>query len=391
MSEFTSFASRILQTFVAMRQGPYELLVLDSNDVPYEERMLIDKPCIRAEPGKEYHVRINVYRNALGHFPAKYLRFGLYIDGVDVQYWKRIDLSDEALLPEDPAAPVTSCFWGFKKNVNDIRSFIFSVPDTTPHQTALSQKEYKCLGSVKLEVYEACITYGTYENQSGQFEAPSTQQIGENEKFWKQASLTTAAGRRIELEKEKFRPLPRWKNLRKTPDEVLVLQYHTAAMMDFLEENHHKLKETTNIGARQGSERKVVYDLTSDGEDGGEQEARVSNLGTGGGGSNTGSAENSVGKRTHPSDTNSNTTAVDANPSSPKRHQVSSVGNDSDIPLSTTQGGDNNATDKPTTPSEIPIDEEISYVVHKKIVPFLDLSDESVEEGINVTWSTLTS
>ena len=354
-SEFTKpFSS---STFVAMRQGPYELLLLDSENVSYEERKLGDKPCIRAEPGKEYHVRINVYRNALGKFPAKYLRFGLYIDGVDVQYWKRIDLSDDSLLPSDPDAPVTSCFWGFKKNVNDIRSFVFSVPDTTPHQTVLSQKEYKCLGSVRLEVYEACITYGTYENQNGQFEAPSTQQIGENEKFWKQASLTTAAGRKIELEKEKFRPLPRWKNLRKSPDTELILQYHTEAMLDFLEEHQDKLKETTsNIGGKKRT-HKVVYDLTSDTED----------------------AEAEAGKSGPGKSSEGNDSPIDANLSSAKKNKTSSVGDDTDVATSA------------STPSEFPIDEEISYVVHKKIVPFLDLSDEGGDHGENVVWSTLSS
>jgi len=356
------------------------LILLDNENVAYEERMLGDKPCVRAEPGKEYHVRINVYRNALGQFPAKYLRFGLYIDGVDVQYWKRIDMSDDSLLPIDPDAPVTSCFWGFKKNVNDIRSFVFSVPDTTPHQTALFQKEYKCLGSVRLEVYEACITYGTYENQNGQFEAPSTQQIGENEKFWKQASLTTSAGRRIELEKEKFRPLPRWKNLRKTPDTELILQYHTEAIIDFLEENQDKLKESTSsIGISKKKTHNVVYDLTSDAEDAEVDHPEQSDSTEG----------NSAGKRAFPSDINASNTSVDEQLNSAKRHRMSSVGDNTDIPISTSTDNIPVTVDRPATPSEIPIDEEISYVIHKKIVPFLDLSDESGEQGENVVWSTL--
>lgn len=339
-----------------MRQGQYEILLLSDDGGGYEERQLLGKTCVRAEPGKEYNVRINVYRDARGNFPAKYLRFGLFVDGVDVQYWKRIDLSDDALLPTNPLEPVSSRFWGFKKNVNDIRSFVFSVPDTSTNSYAHSAEEYKCLGSVKLEVYEACVTYGTYENQSGQFEAPSTQQIGESAKFWQQASLTTAAGRKIELEKEKFLPLPRWKNLRKVPDEVLVVQYHTASMMDFLEENLDKLKdETKKSNDSSGAKRKkVVYDLTSD-------------------------AEASDGEGKHSTACSEQATDSLADHAS-KKNKCS---DDHVI--------DNEGNNRPATPSEFPIDEDISIVVQKKVVPFLDLSDEREEEVRNLAWGTISS
>jgi len=341
-----------------MRQGQYEILILNSDGAGYEERQMSGKTCVRAEPGKEYNVRINVYRDARGNFPAKYLRFGLFVDGVDVQYWKRIDLSDEELLPTNPLEPVSSRFWGFKKNVNDIRSFVFSVPDTTTNSYAHSAEDYKCLGSVKLEVYEACVTYGTYENQSGQFEAPSTQQIGESAKFWQQASLTTAAGRKIELEKEKFLPLPRWKNLRKVPDEVLVLQYHTASMMDFLEEHQHTLKEEPiqSSSSNNKKRKKVVYDLTSDAEVSDSENPQSIIDGAG-----TTEAEGT----THPMSKRANTN-----------------GDSEDEPYEDNGG--------PFTRTEL-IDEDISIVVPKKVAPFLDLSDEVQQDGKDAAWGTITS
>ena len=81
-----------------------------------------------AEPGGEYAVRINVYRDEDGQFRPARIRIGLYIDGEDVNYWKRIDLSEEGLLPQDKFSPVSATFWGFKKNSDDMRSFVFSTP-----------------------------------------------------------------------------------------------------------------------------------------------------------------------------------------------------------------------------------------------------------------------
>ena len=81
-----------------------------------------------AEPGGEYAVRINVYRDEDGQFRPARIRIGLYIDGEDVNYWKRIDLSEESLLPQDKFSPVSATFWGFKKNSDDMRGFVFSTP-----------------------------------------------------------------------------------------------------------------------------------------------------------------------------------------------------------------------------------------------------------------------
>jgi hypothetical protein len=79
-----------------MREGQYEIIVLDDRDRPLTEEVISDRSFVTAQPGSSYHVKINVYRNKSGQFPAKYLRLGLYVDGNDVQYWKRLDLSDQS-------------------------------------------------------------------------------------------------------------------------------------------------------------------------------------------------------------------------------------------------------------------------------------------------------
>jgi hypothetical protein len=106
-----------------MREGQYEIIVLDDRDRPLTEEVISDRSFVTAQPGSSYHVKITVYRNKSGQFPAKYLRLGLYVDGNDVQYWKRLALSDEKTLPKDYSLPICSIFWGLKKNTSEIRSF----------------------------------------------------------------------------------------------------------------------------------------------------------------------------------------------------------------------------------------------------------------------------
>ena len=112
-----------------------------------------------AEPGEEYAVRVNVYRDMHGEFTPPRLRVGLYVDGVDVNYWKRIDLSCTNLLPRDTTSPVSATFWGFKKNANDIRSFVFATPTVINEVGQLpalgTGYNEKALGSIKVVVFPA--------------------------------------------------------------------------------------------------------------------------------------------------------------------------------------------------------------------------------------------
>jgi hypothetical protein len=51
-------------------------------------------------------------------------------------------------------------------------------------------------------------------------------------KFWKQPSVTTKAGRKVQ--KEKFVPLERWENSDRSPFIVMSLRYHTQQFMQIL-------------------------------------------------------------------------------------------------------------------------------------------------------------
>lgn len=235
-----------------MREGPYEVIVLDERDKPLAEIFLNNQWMIQAIPGAAYHVQVNIYRDTNGKFPAKYLRLGLFVDGDDVQYWKRLDFSDEKKLPKDRAVPISSVFWGFKKNTNEIRSFVFAPPASTAHlgnqnsssSSSSSAPENKDLGTIRLVVHDAIVTQGIFANNTGVHEVPTsdTKKVSEDKKFWKQASVVTTSGKRVTSEKEKFLPLERWENCSNIPIHSLTLQYHQEDVIRLLRNPALQLK-----------------------------------------------------------------------------------------------------------------------------------------------------
>jgi hypothetical protein len=350
-----------------MRQGPYELLLVGDGEVTLDEYLFDGVPVAKAEPGQSYHVMVNVYRNESGRFPAKYLRFGLYIDGIDVQYWKRIDLSNEKLLPSDPKQPVCSRFWGFKKNLDSMLSFVFSAPSTSSASDSSSSGSMASLGTIRLVVFEAQVATGVYDNMNGYGEAPGQQNIGESEKFWKQASVTTAAGKALRLEKEKFLPLSRWSNIGTVPLATLQLRYHSSSMIEFLAEFQHRLPGAAAgehaEGAASGSSVSVtrekclvVHDLTEDDSGEGEGVGRIVAAAEG-------ECESS---------------------SSSKRQRTEEIGAEvqhAGALLPAEGDGALAADDEQDGDREVLIDEEVSYVVRKKVVPLVDFSVDSDPES----------
>ena len=54
-----------------MRVGQYEVLLVKANGDEYKERVIGGKTFVQGEEGQEYHVRVNVYQEKDGSFPAK--------------------------------------------------------------------------------------------------------------------------------------------------------------------------------------------------------------------------------------------------------------------------------------------------------------------------------
>ena len=122
-----------------MKDGLIEVL-LQRNETgePLEER----EGFVLGSVGDEYHVRVVVHRDATTkNFPfnQKTIKVGLYVDNIDVQYWKRLDLRCDLDATE-------VIFWGFKQSKQDIKTFVM----TTPKALKSSTMENSLVFSTKL-------------------------------------------------------------------------------------------------------------------------------------------------------------------------------------------------------------------------------------------------
>lgn len=278
-----------------MRNGSFEVIILSEDGNQLEEVIISGKSYVIAMPGKEYSVKVQVHKNNQNEFPAENMRVGLYlllyspfftsfllysytliflyfysyyryVDGQDVQYWKRLDLS----LLSNNARTVDSIFHGFKKDTNDLRSFVFATPVPTSNSSDLRNINQIPLGTIKVVIYEAIQVEGITQNTGGKYEVPGQHKVNVDGKFIHQPSVTTIGGRNIN-EVEKFVPLLRWKNKSEIPLITLDLYYHSPEMIRFL-----KLYHNTNLQLESHSQssnenlprekRKIheVVDLTSE-------------------------------------------------------------------------------------------------------------------------------
>ena len=277
-----------------MRDGKFELVVASVND-SFAGMRIISERCIGdhvyavAVPGLEYCVKVNIYRDKNGLFTPPRLRIGLYVDGNDVQYWKRIDLTKVNLLPTAADEPVSATFWGFKKNVADIRSFQFAAAKTSTAESSSSlQPDTKSVGQIHAVIYEAMVIGGTFENKNGIHEVPESMNIPEDVKFWQQASLTTNAGRKIPDKVEQFDPLEKWINVGplSNPLQEMTLFYHTEATLDCIlnmtkpndcRTNSMEMKRSASVALTHDVDRESAkkrnctadeaWDLTGDNDD----------------------------------------------------------------------------------------------------------------------------
>jgi hypothetical protein len=186
------------------------------------------------------------------------MRVGLYVDGYDCNYWKRLDLSNDKDLP----GHVSARFWGFKRDSDDIRAFVFATPDMGGNNQNRNIRTN--IGEIKVIIHEAEITGGYFDNKNSfSNEIPSSlKAIDGDTKFWKQASVTTIAGRRIDKNKEKFPELIRWVNKTKEPSYTIQLHYHTKEMLELMQ--RLQLQESNLLKRKRETEH---IDLTLDTDD----------------------------------------------------------------------------------------------------------------------------
>lgn len=133
-----------------MRVGQYEVSLVKENGDAYKERQIGDKTYVQGEEGQEYQVKVSVYQESDGTFPAKYLRFGLLVDGDDIGSKKRLDLSNKVSTYQY-SQPAFCTILGFPAQSHAQKSFTFALPSLTSNDANCKTD----LGSVKLLVSEA--------------------------------------------------------------------------------------------------------------------------------------------------------------------------------------------------------------------------------------------
>lgn len=243
-----------------MRVNCYELLLVDEYDNNICDEVIINHQHyarINYKSNLEFIVKVNVYKDMkTNQYPCKYIRVGLYIDGIDVAYWKRIDTTADNTISLS-CNYITARFLGFKKNVNDIRSFLFTIPRQDTSTKSMNDEQSKPLGSIHVVFFEAQIEGGIYENNIGCSEVPNEDShvLNADTKFFEQASLATVGGRSIESGKEPFRPLSRWSNTSTEPLFDMTLYYHSKDILNVIQ-----LANSENT--RSSNKSSQILDLT---------------------------------------------------------------------------------------------------------------------------------
>lgn len=182
-------------------------------------------------PEDEYCVLVNVYRDKKGKFPANFWRVGLYVDGHDVNYWKRVD----ATSANSDANFITAAFWGFKKSGNDIRQFKVARANPSSAVSDSCSQNSVVGGKIMAIVHAAEIVDGIYDNVGKSISIPAEVNVSDKQKFYTLPSAVTVGGKTAR-DKEVFLPVSRWRNLSDTPIASLTLQYHTTDMLSIIRE-----------------------------------------------------------------------------------------------------------------------------------------------------------
>ena len=230
-----------------MKFGPYELMAyFRSNNEPMEEKRLNNVEYLVAVPNMEYYIKVIIHRNEEGKFPMEHARISLIVDGTDVNYWKRLDMSAATLIANNTEDSVSATFWGFKKSESEILAFVFNNKLAASSSSSTNSLTKSNIGQIKVEIFEAEVLNAVISNISGCLEVPTGATLpgsnsSANTKFWTAPSVATVGGSNLN-NIEKFIPLPKWENKphpvtgsRNDPLVTLELKYHTEELCNTLE------------------------------------------------------------------------------------------------------------------------------------------------------------
>lgn len=203
-----------------MKDGLFEVVAyLTKDESRLQEVELDGKWYFVAVPNEEYCVKVNIHKDTRRNcWPANYLRIGLCVDSVDVNYWKRLDLTEPMFETVNVAS---ASFWGFQSGVNSIDSFKFSnlsdgsgssstssssssisgnnnsnssgstVVDHSNSNTADKTHQWK--GQFVVSIFEAKVSTGIFNNHATSLPTVNKNNNvvnnDSNNKFWKNPSV----------------------------------------------------------------------------------------------------------------------------------------------------------------------------------------------------------
>ena len=218
-----------------MRQGIYELSVLDKNGVAFGECNIEDKNYVRAVPGDEYDVKFTIHADSHGRFPYTYVIYILTIDGsqIDKGFWMDLTLYSAN-------QPCVVNFCGTQISADTMQSFKFSELKISNTRNTISYENSDQTGKLQVAVYEARRTHKlvSREVNFGSTIKTASTSIAESKKFWQQPSLATARG---SLTTHLYNyPQHRHEKIRDSPDAIVKVEYHIAGHLDLLQDMHNK-------------------------------------------------------------------------------------------------------------------------------------------------------
>jgi hypothetical protein len=234
-----------------MRQGPYEIEVVDENGSVLPEKDVNGQSVLEAEHGLTYRVRLRVHPSEDGKFSADKIVARLYVDGYCAESQRTelnivsCPISKFNLSPTPFPRGVSVTFTGFRKNQHEKVAYVFCLPEASAQYAARKTSNAEEGGTLKIIVYRAVDT-GRVQDNSANW--PSTvpsalAQTPEDTKLWKRPSIVTSPGKCLVSRTDGAYPV--WEKHEQLA--ALTLPYHSAETIAFLQDFHNAQRDRESL------------------------------------------------------------------------------------------------------------------------------------------------
>lgn len=233
----------------SVRQGPYEVQIVDDAGQPLPIMDFNGQPCARSQCSMTYKIKVIVHRDLVGAFPASHLMICAKVDGRSVGYHNRFELDSTRYKGENQAS---TFFDGFQDSSGDVLAFKFAsvqVARSNEKNSAAGQKE---VGSIVVTINAAEPTTETSIRTPVKAQASLKVGVDEDKKFWQSPSAVTVVGEKVRTISHNTKPSFRWKMLHPSLAE-LTLYYHTPEMFNFIKDFRVRLPTNTDSSSEGSS------------------------------------------------------------------------------------------------------------------------------------------